>query len=428
MADPTTDTTPSGLGRRLRRAGFSAGVIGAATLLANVLAYALFLVLNRTLTPDDLAATAALLNLTVISGVLALALQLVAARQVARTPAAASSPDDTEGSALATGVLLGLAVTAVVLVASPLVAAAFDLGDVLPAVLVALVVLPTYLTYAAQGCLHGRERFGALGLVFVAVAAGRFVAGAGAALAGLGVTGVLGFTVVAAWLAAGLALALVPGGVRALRHHLRTTWVRAVLHGATATSALLVVTNLDTPLARTFLTPEESGQYAVVALFSKAAYWGPAFLATLFYPRMARATSRRSALWAVGSTGAIAVVGVLFAALLAEPLVRLVGGPDYVDLAPLVPLLTASGAVWSVAQVLVYWRLSRGDHRLGYAVWTVAAAVAAVVVLWRHDSIAEIASTVLAGGLVVVGYGLVLLSRTPGVSARRRARSDRPRR
>ena len=412
----------------------SAGVIGAATLLANVLAYALFLVLNRTLTSDDLGATAALLNITVISGVLALALQLVAARHVATasrprngsSPHRARDPVGTEGSALATGLILGLVVTAVVLAASPLVAAAFDLDSLLPAVFVALTVLPTYLTYAAQGCLHGRERFGALGLVFVAVAAGRFVAGAGAALSGLGVTGVLGFTVVAAWLAAGLALALEPHGLGALRQHLRATWLRAVVHGATATSALLVVANLDIPLARIFLTPEESGQYAVVALFSKAAYWGPAFLATLFYPRMARARSRRSVLWAVGLTGAIAVVGVLVAALLAEPLVRLVGGPEYVDLATLVPLLTASGAAWSVAQVLVYWRLSRGDHRLGYAVWTVAAAVAAIVTLWRHESITQIASTVLLGGLVVVGYGLAQLARAPGVSARRRARSGRP--
>lgn len=439
MADPTPVPTRSGPWQRLRRAGVSAGIIGATTLLANVLAYALFLVLNRTLSPEDLGAVAALLNLTVISGVLALALQLVAARHVAtaagRTTgrATASVPTGdtaagTEAAALATGLLLGLAASAVVLVASPLVAAAFDLDGVLPAVLVGLVVLPTYLTYAAQGCLHGRERFGALGLVFVVVAAGRFLAGSGAALAGWGVTGVLALTVVAAWLAAGVALALVPGGVRALRRHLRTTWVRAVLHGATATSALLVVTNMDVPLARTFLPAVESGEYAVVALFSKAAYWGPAFLATLFYPRMARATTRRSALWAVGSTAAIAVAGVLVAALFAEPLVRVVGGPDYAHLAPLVPLLTASGATWSVAQVLVYWRLSRGDHRLGYAVWTVAAVVAAVVVLWRHDSIAEIASAVLAGGLAVVAYGLVQLARTPGVSGRRRARTDRPRR
>ena len=435
-------TPPSSAGRLLgatRRLAPTAAVLAASTLLANVLAYALYLVLARALSPDDLGAVAALLNLTVISGVLALALQLVAARHVAtatgRTSGGttASAPDvdaaaSTEASALATGLVVGLSATAVVLVATPLVTAAFDLDGVLPAALVALAVLPTYLTHAAQGCLHGRERFGALGLVFVVVAAGRFLAGSGAALAGWGVTGVLALTVLAAWCAVGVALALVPGGVRALRRHLRATWVRAVLHGATATSALLVVTNMDVPLARTFLPASESGEYAVVALFSKAAYWGPAFLATLFYPRMARATTRRSAVWAVGSTAAIAVAGVLVAAVLAEPLVQLVGGPDYAHLASLVPLLTASGATWSVAQVLVYWRLSRGDHRLGYAVWAVAAGVALVVVVWRHDSVAEIASTVLAGGLVVVAYGLVLLARTPGVSERRRARSDRPRR
>lgn len=416
MAEQLPPPTRHRRWRRVRAAGLSAGVIAGATLVANVLAYALFLVLNRTLPPADLGAVAALLNLTVISGVLALALQLVAARKVAT--AARPGHDDpvgTEGAALATGLLLGLAVSAVVLLASPLVADAFDLGGVLPAVLVGLTVLPTYLTYAAQGALLGRERFGVLGLVFVVVAAGRFAAGAGAALAGLGVTGVLALTALAAWLSAALALGLVPAGVRAARRHLRTTWVRSVLQSATATSALLVVSNMDLPLARTFLPPAESGEYAVLSVFTKAAYWGPAFLATLFYPRMARATSRRSATWAVGSTAAIALLGVLVAALLAEPLVVVVGGPAYAHLASLVPLFTATGATWSVAQVLVYWRLSRGDHRLGYAVWGVAALVAAVVALWRHGTIEEIVSTVLAGGLAVCAYGLALLA----VSGRR---------
>jgi O-antigen/teichoic acid export membrane protein len=432
MADPLPDRRRSTSWRSIRRTGFSAGAIGFATLVANVLVYALFLVLNRALSPEDLGAVAALLNLTVISGVLALALQLVAARHVAteadptRGAAAPPTAAESEGSALATGLVLGLVVTGVMLLASPFVASAFGLQGVLPAVLVALAVLPTYLTYAAQGCLLGRERFGVLGLVFVVVALGRFVAGAGAAALGLGVTGVLACTVVAAWLAAALALALVSDGVRRLPRHLRTTWVRGVLHGATATSALLVVTNMDIPLARTFLTPAQSGEYAVVALFAKAAFWGPAFLATLFYPRMARATSRRSAVWAVGSTAVIALVGVLLAALLATPLVLVVGGPTYAHLAPLVPLLTASGAAWSVAQVLVYWRLSRGDHRLGYAVWTVALLVAGTIVLWRHATLAEIASTVLVGGLAVCGYGLVLLARWRVVSAPPGASSARP--
>ena len=40
------------------------------------------------------------------------------------------------------------------------------------------------------------------------------------------------------------------------------------------------------------------------------------------------------------------------------------------------------------------------------------------MLLWRHDSIAEIASTVLAGGLAVTAYGLVLLLGTaPGRAA-----------
>ena len=420
MATETRHETISPRGARWRTAGGSAALIGLATLVANGCGYALLLVLNRTLTSDALGATAALLNLTIIAGVLALALQLVAARHFARDrdiPVQASV-----AQALATGIKLGLAATALVIVSAPLLSRILDVDGLMPLLLVALTVTPTYVLFALQGCLHGHERFAALGLVYVIVAGGRFAAGAGAALAGAGVLGVLGTICLASWVSAAICLALVPGHGRGLRNAWRATWVRDVARGAMATSALLVVTSLDLPLARALLSPDESGEYAVVALFAKAAYWGPAFLATLFFPRMARSRGRRTVLQATGATVLMGVAAIAIAAVWADVLVRIAGGPGYTHLSGLVPLLTAAGSAWSVAQVLVYWRLARGDHRLGYAVWVAAAAVTLVIVLWRHDSPAEIASTMAVGGISVMAYGLLLVAWSRP-SARRRARS-----
>lgn len=391
-----------------RRGAPAAAAVGLATLLANVLVYGVFLVLARALPPADLGAFSALGNLVVIASVPALALQLVTARHVARAGAAAR--DDETAAGLRTGLLVGLGGTALLLVLAPVLTAVLDLPGPAPALLLAAVVLPTYLTYAAQGALQGRHRFALLGAVLVTVAVGRFAAAVVGAALHLGVTGVLALTVLATWLAAVPALWLVREALPRPGRTRTASWVGAVLRGTTATSALLVATNLDTPLARALLPAATAGEYAVVAVFAKAAYWGPAFLATLFYPRMATATGRRTAVSAVGATAALGLVGTLAAWLLAEPLVTVVGGAAYTHLAPLVPLLTASGAAWSVAQVLVYWRLSRSDHRLGWVVWVVAAGVV-VTVLLRHDGIAQVASAVLVGGLVVVGWGATLLAR-----------------
>jgi O-antigen/teichoic acid export membrane protein len=428
MADPSPPTPSTDAADGRRRLGRSAAVVAAATLTANVLVYGVYLVLTRALTPGDFGAFSALGNLLVIAGVPALALQLVSARHVAR-----DEPDPVS-TALRTGLLLGVAGTVLALALSPVVTTVLDLPGPAPAVLVALAVLPLYLAYAAQGCLQGSERFLALGGVLVALAGGRFAAAAVGGAVGLGVTGVLALTALATWAAAALALLLVrprPGAVLA---GLRRTWAVPVLRGATATAALLVATNIDVPLARAVLPPDTAGEYAVLAVFAKAAYWGPAFVATLLYPRMARGTGGRAARVAVVATAAIGLAGVAASAVLAGPLVLVVGGERYTDLASLVPLFVAAGASWSVAQVLVYWRLSRGDHRLGWVVWAVAAGVVASVVL-RHPGVEAVVVPVLVGGVVVAGWGSVLLLRHGRgqaggrrVSARRRARTGpRPR-
>ncbi|MGL4176611.1 MAG: hypothetical protein ACRCSN_11075, partial [Dermatophilaceae bacterium] len=271
------------------------------------------------------------------------------------------------------------------------------------------------LVHAVLGCLHGAERFVAMGVVSVVTAGLRFVAAAGAGLLGLGVVGVVALTAVAVWLAAGTAVAvLLPGWRRAPARSSIRPWLRAVMHGSTSTAALLAVTTMDTPLARTFLRPEESGAYAVLAVFSKAAFWGPAFLATLFYPRMARGSVRFGPVAAVGSTVVVALAGVAVAATFPGSLIGLVGGPGYAGRSVDVALFTAVGATWSVVQVLVYWRLARGDHRLGYVVWLVAASCGVAVAAARHDSIRDIATTMLWGGLVAAGYGLALLVTAQG--------------
>ncbi|MDT0215271.1 hypothetical protein Q9R29_15370 [Rothia sp. ARF10] len=400
-------------GARRRTPSLGLGAVGAGTLAANVFAYALFLVLNRELAPDDLGAVASLLNLVIIAGVAALSTQLVSAwRMALRRP-------DAPATALRTGAAVGLVVTAVVILSTPLLMSLLHLDGPLPLVLVAVSMLPTCLTAGVQGTLQGAERFVALGSVYALVSVLRTAGGATAAWLGWGVTGVMALTALASWLAAAGALLLVRGHLRRSLDPAVPTQVRRVLAGMAGTSALLVASTIDTPVARHVLPGEDSGAYAVLSLFAKAAFWGPAFLVTVLYPGMSRARGARPLLLALAGTGAIVTVGVAFSALLSRPLVRVVGGAGYEHLAGLVPAFTALGGAWALSQVLVFWGAARGRHVVGYLVWTAVGLATVVVVGWRHDTVGEVATTFLTASLVVAVVGtLVSLPRhaTPGGS------------
>lgn len=412
---PLPTEAPTPIVAPKRRNGLAAGAVGAGTLLANVFGYALFLVLNRELGADELGAVASLLNLVIIAGVAALSTQLVSAWRVAL------HRPDAQATALRTGAIVGLIVTGVVTLLTPVIVPLLHLEGPLPVFLVAVSMLPTCLTAAVQGSLQGAERFVALGTVYAAASVARASSGALAAWLGWGVTGVMALTAVASWVLALGVVLLVRGHLgRALQADVPTQ-VRRVLAGMAGTSALLVASTIDTPVARHVLSGADSGAYAVLSLFAKAAFWGPAFLATVLFPHMSRAKGLRPLFVALGGTAAIVGVGVGFSALLSGPLVRIVGGTAYTHLASLVPVFTALGGAWALTQVLVFWGAARGRHVVGYLVWAAVGLATAVVVLWRHDSVADVATTFLVASLVVAVVGVT-------VSVPRRASSGPARR
>jgi O-antigen/teichoic acid export membrane protein len=406
-------------------------VLAVATLLANVMGYLLVLLLGRSLTPAEFGAVGALFNLALVGAVAPLAVQLVAARETARVTGpdrmANGATQAVQDAVVRLAVAVGVALGCLALVTAPLLAAFLHLDGPLPAALLGAVLLPATLTAAGQGLLQGAERFGALAALGVLAASARLAAGALAAGLGWGVTGVMAATAVASGVVLLLALVLVPelragvlalvprsaaprgpaaggagsGGARRLRGEVAASMV--------STAGLLVLFSVDVLLARHFLPAAASGTYAVGALFTKAAYWGPQFLATLLFPRMSRPERRGPVV--ARAVAATAGVGLLVAggcAVLGESAVRLVAGERYLPLAPDVWLFAALGALLAVAHVLVYARLAVSDRRTGLAAWAAAAAVCAGVATVGHGGVAPMVGTACAGALLLVLYGAVL--------------------
>lgn len=410
-----TDRQPGGI--RVARSG---ALLLSGTLLANVLSYVFFVVLSRRLTEDSLGAVGAMVNLTAIAGVPALGLQLVAAREVtvARHRARNHDTSELDGHIVRLGLELGSMAAAVVALLSPVLAHLLHV-DILTLVVLALSMVPLGLTFAVQGVLQGEERFGALAAVLGASGISRLLAALVAAWLGGDVLVVVA-CLTAGWvLTAALAMALLPRHRRrpARRHPGRLR--RMVTAAAVPTSGLLVLSSLDVLLARHHLNPADSGAYTVGALFEKAAFWGMAFIATLFYPGMSRVGERRRATTrALAVTAGVGALGVLFTAALPGPLAVAAGGATYAGLAPVLWRFTLLGVLLALVQVLVYAGLAASRPRAGIAVWVgiVAAALGAQA---GHGAVGDIVTVMLFSTSAMV-VALLLVELRHGALAGRR--------
>jgi O-antigen/teichoic acid export membrane protein len=433
-------------------------LLAVTTTLANLCGYGFTLVVSRALGPGEFGAIGALLNLTLIAAVPALALQLVAARVTARA-CCADRPDRALRRAAARlgRVALGIgAALAVVIVAGAAPLAAFlHLDGQAPAIFAAGVAVAGTGAALGQGVLQGCERFPALSLVYLVSGGSRLAAGALAALAGGGQTGVMAATFGAAVLTAavstGLALPALPGltlpalpgvtvraaarvAVRAAGHDGATAGHdgatagsderpgREVLGSTISMAGLFLLGNLDVLLARHYLPRDVSGLYAVGSLFGKAAFWGPQFFATLLYPGMATPHRRRTAVVrGLAFTTGTGLVAVGTCAAVARPALRALFGPVYLPLAPQLWIFAALGAVLAVVQVLVYAHLAAGVVRWGAATCGVAAGVWALVAWRLHGSVTDVAGTVLTGACLLAVLGTAtalprLPARAPAVT------------
>lgn len=410
----------------------SGGLLFAGTFLGALLGYAFFVVLGRSMTPDDLGAVGSLINLSTILTVPGLGLQLVTARGVASqsAPAHGRSGGPVDGGLLVGALLVGGVPALLLAVTAPLVAPLLHLPSVAPLVVLALSAVPMTVAFAALGVLQGAERFAALGLSALLVGVAKIASAVAASALGQGVLGVIG------WYAVGWVVVAVVAGALAVRGAGRggageddagpdgsmtapSRWAagiaraRAGLVGSMPTAGLLVLSSLDLILARHHLTRDGSGVYTMGALFEKVAFWGPQFIATMYYPRMARPAERRAAVRAaVGVTAAVGVLGVLVAAVAGDLLTSVVGGRAYVgELGHQAWVFTALGVALALVQVLVYADLADHRHGVGALVWVAVAVTVGAVALW-HGSVAAVVATVL-----VCVLGLLLVAGT--VVARR---------
>ena len=398
-------------GTSLARAGV---LLGVASVLSNALGYGLTVLLTRSFGPAEYGALGALLGVGLIGGIPAGALTYVLAR---RTAAAELPAGANERAGLRLSITVGAVVGGLVIVLAPVADAFFHLGSPWPAFWLGVMLLPYSVQGALLGGLLGHERYTAFAAGQLLTALARFAAGVATALLALSVAGAMAALAVGTFAAAaglwwmcGPASWSVPGRSRDL--------LADLARACSAIAGVIVLSNVDLLLARHFLSREESGAYALAALFGKACLWGAQFVPALVFPRLARDGSGRGLLLRSAAAAAgVGVAGILVASVAAGPVVRVIAGddPGYAEAVNLAVPFAILGTLWALVQLALLAAVAAGDPRPGRLLWVVVAVEALVIAVGPHDSPAGIlaVSLVCTGVLAVAATLLVLRDRIP---------------
>lgn len=370
----------------LGRAGLA---VTAATVAANLLAYLPPVLAAHRLPPPEFGALAAALAVVAIATMPGVGLQTAVAVAIAGSPPGPARSGGPAGATRAAW-LTALACGGVVLLATPALASVLRLPLALPPLLAAMTV-PAVLAGLPLGLLQGSERFGRLALGTVALAIGRYVGLIAGLIMGIGLTGAFALGALAAWsvLPAMWWFATPPtsvdGGVSGLGVGVRG---RAVFTAASASLAILVASYADLILARWLLSPGDSGAYAIGAVLTRAAIWGPQVVTIVALPRLVRSGAAvRVGLALVVAAGVLLVGGSVLAG---DLLIRAAGGDRYSSLRGFTPYFIVIGVLYSITVFLLNALIATGARRPAAAVWTVVLGLVVTTALVRPATVGQL--------------------------------------
>jgi len=376
--------------------------IAVAMSVTNLATYGYQMVSARVLGPQDYGAFAALMNLLLVVGVIALGAQATAARRIAADPGHVL---EIERSVLRVGYRVSLVLGLVLLLLTPVIDLVLRLDSLASAALVGVTAVPLTVMGAQAGVLQGERRWTPLALVYLAAGIPRLVVGtalilwdASEAMAMLGV-------------AIGALVPVVVGSL-ALRRP-RGTLVEAsglgagpllgeVARSSQALLAFFALSNVDVIVARNVLDGHEAGLYAAGLIMTKAVLFLPQFVVVVAFPSMSSDRERgRTVLRAIGVVTVIGAAATAGALVLSDLAMVFVGGEEYAEIESRLWLFAALGTVLSVLQLLVYAVLAREGRRSIYLTWTAVVTMVGLGLLCT--SVGQLLTVVLLVDSVLLG-------------------------
>jgi O-antigen/teichoic acid export membrane protein len=395
----------------------SGAVLAVASAGSIVLNYVFLLAAGRVLGSGAYGSLAALLGVLALVLIPASAIQMAVSREVSRKIAS--------GDALHAHAFTRRALRVSAIWTLPLVAVAFALAlplsrvlniDSVGVVLLAESTLVTALIApVAMGAIQGSQRFHALASLYLVPFLLRLGIFAIAAAAGYRLGGAVLATLLSSIAGTGLALLLIrhflqpaPGTAPDLRPFMRYLGPVAI-----GLIGIALLTHIDLLIVKARF-PDQAGAYAAASAFARVGFFLPATILAVLFPRTAARQARgeqtedilgRSLIATALFCGGLA----LFYAAAGVGLVVATFGPDFATGGEVLAPFALAIGLFSIANVLVGYHLSRGETR--YA-WIVAAGVLVQVtvlavfptslrgVVWANVAIA---ATLIAAHELLIG-------------------------
>jgi O-antigen/teichoic acid export membrane protein len=405
----------------------SGALLAAASGVSIVGAYAFLLAAGRLLGSEDYGSLAALLGLLAIVLIPAGALQMAVSREVSRLVA---SGDPTGPARLARGLLrASLIATAPLLVVG--LALAAPLSGLLHIhsvgiVVIAVLTLSTALVFPlAMGVLQGLQRFPAVATLYVFPWVVRLVLLAIVAAAGSRLGGAVFATLAGAVAATMLALFLIREPLRgavALPRDELVTFLRYLRPVAVGLVGIALLTHVDILIVKTRFSGDEAGAYAAASAFARVGFFLPGTILSVLFPRTAARQARGEATEDILGRSLLATAGfcgllALFYVAAGPGLVSTTFGQDFAEGGRVLAPFALAIGLFSIANVLVGYHLSRGETRYAWIVAVGVVVQVAVLASLPTSLRGVVWANVAIGAALLVVHELTVKSSIPALRA-----------
>lgn len=306
----------------------------------------------------------------------------------------------------------GLVASAVMALASPVLARWLRLPSVWPLLAASPMLLMLFLRETGLGTVQGLQAFGAFGLAQVAQATLRVVLVAALIAIGGGAAGAIGAQPLAALGAVAVVLWAARSYLkpRQARADVPVVW-RYSVHTLVGLAAFGVLTNLDALFVKRFFSPGVAGDYAPVITVAKICLFLPWAVALVLFPKVAhrRAAGLDARPILLLALGAALTPGLLVSALCftyPDLLVTAVFGARYPDPGVVLGLATLAATLYAGIFIWLNYSLSLERKAFVYALVGVLAWQAGGMFLFGRESLVSMALTMVSAGLLgnVAGY------------------------
>jgi O-antigen/teichoic acid export membrane protein len=263
-----------------------------------------------------------------------------------------------------------------------------------------------------RGILQGKTRFGLLALSYQAEMWVRLGGAVVLVAAGFSVSGAVGailLSFIATWYVARKVRKQLPHN-----GHFQPTERTKALHFAVPVSVALIgqvlLNNSDIIIVNHFFEQHAAGQYAAVALIGRIVFFATWSVVTTLFPVVAQlerqGKSHRHLLgYSLGLVGVISSLILVATILQPELIMSILFGNAYLESAPLLWMYALATAFYSMANVIITYRLSAGNG--GGSVFAIVAGISQVLGLciW-HESLQQV---VLIQVYIMAGLFTLLL-------------------